>query len=69
GFDPEGTAPVYDSDDNTTQVFTVVLKHGTVPVTPTDPGKPGEPISPDNPDVKWPEGTGENNLKKTGTQT
>ncbi|WP_304203425.1 YSIRK-type signal peptide-containing protein, partial [Lactobacillus intestinalis] len=61
---------VYDNDDNTTQIYTVVLKHGTVPVTPTDPGKPGEPINPNDPDgPKWPDGTGEDSLKKTGTQT
>ncbi|WP_302606570.1 mucin-binding protein [Lactobacillus intestinalis] len=61
---------VYDNDDNTTQTYTVVLKHGTVPVTPTDPGKPGEPINPNDPDgPKWPDGTGEDSLKKTGTQT
>ena len=61
---------VYDNDDNTIQTYTVVLKHGTVPVTPTDPGKPGEPINPNDPDgPKWPDGTGEDSLKKTGTQT
>ena len=60
----------FDSDDNTTQIFTVVLKHGTVPVTPDKPGKPGEPINPNDPDgPKWPEGTDENSVKKTGTQT
>ncbi|WP_157046845.1 mucin-binding protein, partial [Lactobacillus kalixensis] len=40
----------FDNDDNTTQVYTVVLRHGTIPVTPTDPGKPGEPINPNDPD-------------------
>ena len=61
---------VYDNDDNTIQTYTVVLKHGTVPVTPTNPGKPGEPINPNDPDgPKWPNGTGEDSLKKTGTQT
>ena len=60
----------FDSDDNTTQIFTVVLKHGTVPVTPDKPGKPGEPINPNDPDgPKWPEGTDENSVKRTGTQT
>ena len=60
----------FDNDDNTTQVYTVVLRHGTIPVTPTDPGKPGEPINPNDPDgPKWPEGSYENALKKTGTQT
>ena len=61
---------VYDSDDNTTQRFVVVLKHGTVPVTPDKPGKPGEPINPNDPDgPKWPDGTDENSVKRTGTQT
>ncbi|WP_444510703.1 mucin-binding protein [Lactobacillus crispatus] len=60
----------FDNDDNTTQIFTVVLKHSTVPVTPDKPGKPGEPINPNDPDgPKWPEGTDENSVKKTGTQT
>nr|WP_257590064.1 LPXTG cell wall anchor domain-containing protein [Lactobacillus johnsonii] len=60
----------FDNDDNTTQIYTVVLKHGTVPVTPENPGKPGEPINPNDPDgPKWPEGTGENGVKRTGTQT
>ncbi|WP_267866844.1 mucin-binding protein, partial [Limosilactobacillus reuteri] len=31
----------YDNDDGTVQTYTVVLRHGTQPVTPTDPGKPG----------------------------
>ncbi|MGS0679104.1 mucin-binding protein [Lactobacillus johnsonii] len=61
---------VYDNDDNTTQRFVVVLKHGTVPVTPDKPGKPGEPINPNDPDgPKWPDGTDENSVKRTGTQT
>ncbi|WP_267495713.1 mucin-binding protein, partial [Limosilactobacillus reuteri] len=60
----------YDNDDGTVQTYTVVLRHGTQPVTPTDPGKPGEPINPNDPDgPKWPDGTDENSLKKTGTQT
>ncbi|KHE30023.1 hypothetical protein NH13_05205, partial [Lactobacillus acidophilus] len=60
----------YDSDDNTTQIYTVVLKHGTTTITPDKPGKPGEPINPNDPDgPKWPDNSGENNLSKTGTQT
>ena len=60
----------YDNDDNTTQTYTVVFKHGTVPVTPTNPGKPGEPINPNDPDgPKWPDGTGENSIDKTVTRT
>ncbi|WP_302583094.1 mucin-binding protein, partial [Lactobacillus intestinalis] len=61
---------VYDNDDNTTQIYTVVLKHGTTTITPDKPGKPGEPINPNDPDgPKWPDNTGENSLTKTGTQT
>ncbi|OCW64129.1 hypothetical protein BBP12_00865, partial [Limosilactobacillus reuteri] len=64
------TGATYDNDDATVQTYTVVLRHGTQPVTPTDPGKPGEPINPNDPDgPKWPDGTDENSLKKTGTQT
>ena len=67
GFPADAT---FDNDDSTTQVFTVVLKHGKVPVTPENPGKPGEPINPNDPDgPKWPEGTDENSVKRTGTQT
>ncbi|WP_368279245.1 mucin-binding protein [Lactobacillus gasseri] len=67
GFPADAT---FDNDDNTIQRFVVVLKHGTVPVTPENPGKPGEPINPNDPDgPKWPEGTDENSVKRTGTQT
>ena len=49
---------VFDNDDNTTQTYTVVLKHGQQPVTPTNPGKPGEPINPNDPDgPKYPVGS------------
>ncbi|RMX27028.1 mucin-binding protein [Limosilactobacillus reuteri] len=49
---------VFDNDDNTTQTYTVVLKHGQQPVTPTNPGKPGEPINPNDPDgPKYPDGS------------
>ena len=48
----------FDDDDNTTQTYTVVLKHGQQPVTPTNPGKPGEPINPNDPDgPKYPDGS------------
>ena len=50
--------------------FEVHLVHATTPVTPENPGKPGEPINPNDPDgPKWPEGTDENSVKRTGTQT
>ncbi|WP_436632478.1 mucin-binding protein [Lactobacillus acidophilus] len=52
------------------QRVVINVKHGTTTVTPDKPGKPGDPIDPNNPDgPKYPEGTGENNLKVTGTQT
>uniref|UniRef100_UPI001E3E0C22 mucin-binding protein n=1 Tax=Limosilactobacillus reuteri TaxID=1598 RepID=UPI001E3E0C22 len=48
----------YDNDDGTVQTYTVVLRHGTQPVTPTNPGKPGEPINPNDPDgPKYPQGS------------
>lgn len=48
----------YDNDDSTVQTYTVVLRHGTQPVTPTNPGKPGEPINPNDPDgPKYPDGS------------
>lgn len=52
------------------KTITILVEHGTVPVTPENPGKPGEPINPNDPDgPKWPEGTDENSVKRTGTQT
>ncbi|WP_290065579.1 mucin-binding protein, partial [Lactobacillus intestinalis] len=49
---------------------TIYVEHDLVPVNPTNPGKPGEPINPNDPNgPKWPDGTGENSLKKTGKQT
>ncbi|EDX43008.1 YSIRK signal domain/LPXTG anchor domain surface protein [Limosilactobacillus reuteri] len=41
---------VFDNDDNTTQTYTVVLKHGTTTFKPDKPGTPGEPINPNYPD-------------------
>ncbi|MBB1108898.1 YSIRK signal domain/LPXTG anchor domain surface protein, partial [Limosilactobacillus sp. pH52_RY] len=40
---------VFDNDDNTTQTYKVVLKHGTTTFKPDKPGKPGEPINPNYP--------------------
>ncbi len=52
------------------KTITILVEHDTVPVTPENPGKPGEPINPNDPDgPKWPEGTDENSVKRTGTQT
>ena len=47
--------------------FEVHLVHATTPVTPENPGEPINPNDPDGP--KWPEGTDENSVKRTGTQT
>ena len=41
---------VFDDDDNTTQTYTVVLKHGTTTFKPDKPGTPGKPINPNYPD-------------------
>ncbi|MCD7122888.1 MucBP domain-containing protein [Limosilactobacillus albertensis] len=41
---------VFDNDDNTTQTYTVVLKHGTTTFKPDKPGTPGEPINPNYPE-------------------
>lgn len=52
------------------KTITILVEHDTVPVTPENPSKPGEPINPNDPDgPKWPEGTDENSVKRTGTQT
>ncbi|MBB1122442.1 mucin-binding protein [Limosilactobacillus albertensis] len=49
----------YDSDNNTTQTYTVVLKHGHQPINPTQPGKPGEPVNPSDPTgPKYPSDSG-----------
>ena len=41
---------VFDNGDNTTQTYTVVLKHGTTTFKPDKPGTPGEPVNPNYPD-------------------
>ncbi|MGQ5708660.1 mucin-binding protein [Lactobacillus sp. PSON] len=65
-----GENRIFDNNDNEDQVFYVTFKHGITTVTPDKPGHPGDPIDPNNPDgPKYPEGTGLDNLKKTGTQT
>ncbi|WP_420835863.1 mucin-binding protein, partial [Ligilactobacillus apodemi] len=51
----EANDPVFDSDDNTDQVYYVRLEHATVPVGPNNPHEPGTPINPNDPDgPKWP---------------
>ena len=68
--DTNGKEVVFDNDDAVDQAFTVHLSHGTITVTPENPGKPGEPVDPDNPDgPKYPAGTDEYQVKRTGTQT
>ena len=68
--DTNGKEVVFDNDDAVDQAFTVHLSHGTITVTPENPGKPGEPVDPDNPDgPKYPDGTEEYQVKRTGTQT
>ena len=67
--DTNGKEVVFDSDDAVDQAFTVHLSHGTTTVTPDNPGHPGEPLDPDNPDgPKYPDGTEEYQVKRTGTQ-
>ena len=60
----------FDNIDGNEQIFKVVFKHGTTPVTPENPGHPGDPINPNDPDgPKWPEGTDKDSLTKQGKQT
>ncbi|MBB1078860.1 YSIRK-type signal peptide-containing protein [Limosilactobacillus sp. STM2_1] len=40
----------FDNDMGKTQVYTVVMKHGTTTFKPDKPGVPGEPINPNYPD-------------------
>ena len=44
------TGAVFDGKDDTTQIFYVDFKHGTITVTPDKPGDPKKPINPDDPD-------------------
>ena len=67
--DTNGNEVVFDNDDAVDQAFTVHLSHGTTTVTPDNPGHPGKPLDPDNPDgPKYPDGTEEYQVKRTGTQ-
>ncbi len=60
----------FDDDTAVDQNFTIVLKHGTTPVTPENPGKPGEPINPNDPDgPKWPAGTDKDSVQKPVKET
>lgn len=68
GFDPDGNAPVYDSDDTDTHQYTVVLKHATTTVSPDQPKSTTDPL-PDNPSQNYPSGVDESDLNKTITRT
>lgn len=60
----------FDSDDSTTQTFTIHFSEKTTTATPDNPGTPGSPIDPSDPNgPKWPEGTDKNSLTSTVTQT
>lgn len=49
--------------------YNVYLVHTTTTVTPEKPGTPAHPVDPNNPaGPKYPEGTDENSVKRTGTQ-
>lgn len=54
---------------NADGVYNVYLVHTTTTVTPKKPGTPGQSVDPKNPDgPKYPDGTDEDSLKRTGTQ-
>ncbi|MFI3159792.1 CshA/CshB family fibrillar adhesin-related protein, partial [Streptococcus suis] len=69
GFTKEG-GQVFDTDKDTPQTFTVVVKAKVVPVDPSNPQTPGTPVDPNNPDgPKWPDGLKESDLNQTVTRT
>ncbi|HFI0240208.1 TPA: MucBP domain-containing protein, partial [Streptococcus suis] len=69
GFTKEG-GQVFDTDKDTPQTFTVVVKAKVVSITPDTPQTPGTPVDPTNPDgPKWPDGLKENDLNKTVIRT
>ncbi|HFI0951878.1 TPA: GEVED domain-containing protein, partial [Streptococcus suis] len=69
GFTKEG-GQVFDTDKDTPQTFTVVVKAKVVSITPDTPQTPGTPVDPNNPDgPKWPDGLKENDLNKTVIRT
>lgn len=51
--------------ENNGQVYKVVFKHGTRPVTPENPADPNRPVDPDHPDTPTPSNP---NLSKTDLQ-
>ncbi|NRG98967.1 YSIRK-type signal peptide-containing protein [Streptococcus suis] len=69
GFTKEG-GQVFDTDKDTPQTFTVIVKAKVVSITPDTPQTPGTPVDPNNPDgPKWPDGLKENDLNKTVIRT
>ncbi|NQI71413.1 LPXTG cell wall anchor domain-containing protein, partial [Streptococcus suis] len=69
GFTKEG-GQVFDTDKDTPQTFTVVVKAKVVPVDPSNPPTPGTPVDPNNPNgPKWPDGLKESDLNQTVTRT
>ncbi|HFI0230484.1 TPA: MucBP domain-containing protein, partial [Streptococcus suis] len=53
GFTKDG-GQVYDTDKDTPQTFTVIVKAKVVSITPDNPQTPGTPVDPNNPDgPKW----------------
>ena len=57
--------------ENNGQVYKVVFKHGTRPVTPENPADPNEPVDPDHPDTPTPSNPNlsKEDLQKTITRT
>ncbi|HFI0716845.1 TPA: mucus-binding protein, partial [Streptococcus suis] len=69
GFTKEG-GQVFDTDKDTPQTFTVIVKAKVVSITPDTPQTPGTPVDPNNPDgPKWPDGLKESDLNQTVTRT
>uniref|UniRef100_UPI0012902F63 MucBP domain-containing protein n=1 Tax=Streptococcus suis TaxID=1307 RepID=UPI0012902F63 len=69
GFTKEG-GQVFDTDKDTPQTFTVIVKAKVVSITPDTPQTPGTPVDPNNPDgPKWPDGLKESDLNKTVIRT
>ncbi|HFI0057073.1 TPA: MucBP domain-containing protein, partial [Streptococcus suis] len=53
GFTKDG-GQVFDTDKDTPQTFTVIVKAKVVSITPDNPQTPGTPVDPNNPDgPKW----------------
>ncbi|MBO4107430.1 mucin-binding protein [Streptococcus suis] len=69
GFTKEG-GQVFDTDKDTPQTFTVIVKAKVVSITPDTPQTPVTPVDPNNPDgPKWPDGLKESDLNQTVTRT